>query len=49
MNLVIWTEDEDTGDLVPLKVSGVKEADIERTESMQITSTRQGTIIIKDL
>lgn len=49
MKLIIWTEDPDNGDLIPLKIEDVRELDIERTVGMKITSTKQGTIIVKDL
>lgn len=49
MNLVIWTEDHDSGDLVPIKIEDVKEVVLGRTDSMQMQGMADGTILIKEV
>lgn len=38
MNLVIWTKDKESGDLVPYEYGEVEEVYIERTEDVRISA-----------
>lgn len=47
MDLVIWTKDEDTGDLVPYEYGGVEEVTVTIKGETRITS-KKSTISIKE-
>ena len=47
MRLVIWTKDEDSGDLVPLEFGNVEEVDIDRMSEVRMQA-KPGRIEVRE-